>query len=228
MLVGIAAAIAASLLLQTLVSFGLALAGGVSAGLVLTRTLFGWQRDRYADRLLRQLPDMLQIVMSVVRAGLPVSEAFRIVAREMPEPTCSEFALVAEELALGHSADIALLGVHRRTGVSEFAIFSVTLSVQAKSGGGLVETIQNLADTLRERIALSGRATALSGEARLSSQILTAFPFVMAAALSVLHPGFFSPLLGDPRGRMLLAFALLCLVVGNIVMRMMIKKGTAV
>ena len=42
----------------------------------------------------RQLPDAIQLVTSTVRSGLPVNEAFRTIAREMPQPTAGQFAIV--------------------------------------------------------------------------------------------------------------------------------------
>jgi len=51
------------------------------AALVAVRGLFGWQRHRIADKLVRQLPDTIAMVTGAVRSGLPVNEAFRAIAR---------------------------------------------------------------------------------------------------------------------------------------------------
>jgi len=55
--------------------------------IMVVRGLFGWQQRRFANQLFRQLPDTIQLVTSTVRSGLPVNEAFRTIAREMPQPT---------------------------------------------------------------------------------------------------------------------------------------------
>lgn len=201
---------------------------GVVAGMIALRGLFGWQQDRYADRLLRQLPDTIEFVVSAVRAGLPISEAFHGVAREMRDPTREQFGHVVSELALGRPVDEAVLNVYLRTHVAEYGIFATALSVQAKSGGRLAETIQTLADTVRQRVALAGRAKALAGEARFSARVLTGVPVVAGCGLSVIHPGYLSPLLDDPRGRLMAAYGIISLLLGMLTMRRMIKKGTAV
>jgi tight adherence protein B len=225
---GVVGGVGACAVALTTLPFWAAVPVGVGAGLLLVRALFGWQEERYADRLLRQLPDTIELVVSAVRAGLPASEAFRGVAREMPDPTREQFRHVVSELALGRPADEALLNVYRRTRVSEYAIFAVTLSVQAKSGGRLAETIQTLAETVRQRIAIAGRAKALAGEAKLSGRVLASLPFLSGSALSVVHPGYLNPLLHDPRGRGLLAYGVVSLLFGVLTMRQMIKKGTSV
>lgn len=202
-------------------------AAPVTAALAI-RSLFTWQRERYADRLLRQLPDAIQVVVGAVRAGLPVTEAFGILSREMHEPTEGEFRRAVAELALGRRPDEVLLNIYRRTGIPEFAMFSVTLSVQAKAGGRLAETLAVMGDTIRERVAIAGRAKALAGEAKLSAQIVGVLPFLAAAGLSVIHPAQLAPFVTDPRGRLMLAYAVGSWLAGVLMMRWLIKKGTAV
>ncbi|MBS0561874.1 MAG: type II secretion system F family protein, partial [Proteobacteria bacterium] len=89
---------------------------------MIPRGIFGWEQDRYRDALFGQLPDAIEIVVSATRAGLPVAEAFRGIVREMPKPISHEFGRVMNEIALGVPPDEALMGVHDRTGLSEFAI----------------------------------------------------------------------------------------------------------
>src|SRR4051794_16702683 len=69
--------------------------------IMVVRFLFGWQQHRLANQLFKQLPDTIQLVTSTVRSGLPVNEAFLTIAREMPQPTAGQFAIVCSELSLG-------------------------------------------------------------------------------------------------------------------------------
>jgi tight adherence protein B len=130
-------------------------------------------------------------------------------------------------MSLGVAAEDALLGVHRRTRVTEYAIFAVTIGVQSKSGGRLAETIQNLAETVRQRLAIANRARALAGEAKISAIVLAALPFVAGAGLSVIQPGYLDPLFHDPRGNRMLVVAVVGMVLGIWTMRHMIIKATS-
>jgi tight adherence protein B len=204
-------------------SWGYSIAGAALMWIIVTRGIFGWQMDRYRSRLLRQLPDTIHLVISATRAGLPVSESFRTVMQEMPEPTKGEFARVVDEMAVGVAADEALLNLHRRTKVTEYAIFAVTIGVQARSGGRLAETITNLAETVRDRLAIAGKARALSAEARAAGVIMTMLPVISGLMLSVTRPGYLAPLFSDPRGQTMLATGVVLLILGTITMRQMIK-----
>lgn len=220
--VGFAAAWLAMLYFRPPAALGI----GVVVGLLLVRGLFNWEGRRYADRLRAQMPDMIELLASSVRAGLPVAEAFRTAAHELPLPTRTEFGRVAREMTLGSSAEDALMALYKRCGVSEYAIFAVTLGVQARSGGRLAETIQTLADTIRQRIALAQRASALAAEAKLSAYVLSVLPFLGGGAMALMQKGFMDPLLHDPRGQHLLLSGIVLLTLGQLTMRKMISSAT--
>jgi tight adherence protein B len=199
--------------------------GGILVGLALARGIFNWETRRYVARLQLQLPDAIEIIVSATRAGLPMLEAFRSVSREMPAPTGDEFARVVSEMALGTTAADALAAINRRTGLREYAIFAVTIGVQSRSGGRLAETIQKLAETVRTRLAINSRATALAGEAKVSAIILTALPFIAGLGLSVVRPGYLDPLFEKPQGQRLLTYAGLGIVLGILAMRQLILSA---
>ena len=200
----------------------------VVAAIFVVRALFGWERRRLANQLFRQLPDTLEIVMSAVRSGLPVNEAFRAVVREMPHPTREQFAIVCSELALGRPLEEAVEGVYRRTEVAEYGFFAVTLAVQMKAGGALAETLQTLANTVRQRVTLAARAKAMAGEVIFSSRALSLAPFIVGGILHMINPQLLDLLFTDPTGNRLLAYAGTSVLIGNLVMSWMIRRDTAI
>jgi tight adherence protein B len=195
--------------------------------IMVVRGLFGWQQRRLATQLFRQLPDTIQIVTSTVRSGLPVNEAFHTIAREMPQPTAGQFAIVCSELNLGRPPEEALEAVYRRTQVTEYAMCAVTLAVQMKSGGSLAETLQTLGEAVSQRVALAARAKALAAEVIFSSQALSYAPVIVAGLLYWINPRSIDLLFYDPTGNKLLAYAVVSVLVGNIVIRWMIRRDTA-
>ena len=199
----------------------------VAVALLVVRGVFGWQRSRVANQLFRQLPDAIQLVTSTVRSGLPVNEAFRTIAREMPQPTSREFATVCSELNLGRPPEEAVEGIYRRTLIPEYAMFAVTLAVQLKAGGSLAETLQTLAETVSQRVALAARAKALAGEVIFSSRALSLSPVIIGGLLYAINPQSIDLLFSDPTGNMLLAYAAGSVIVGHFVIRWMIRRETA-
>jgi tight adherence protein B len=199
----------------------------VIVAIMVVRGLFGWQQRRLANQLFRQLRDTIQLVTSTVRSGLPVNEAFRIISRQMPQPTAGQFAIVCSEVSLGRPPEDAVEAVYRRTRVVEYGMFAVTLAVQLKSGGSLAETLQTLGDTVSQRVALAARAKALAAEVIFSSQALSCAPLIVAGLLYWINPQSIDLLFYDPTGNKLLAYAVVSVLVGNLVIRWMIRRDTA-
>jgi tight adherence protein B len=226
--IGLLAGALAGFAMRSLLPVWLMPVVGLIVGLFVIRSLFGWQRYRYTDTLMRQLPDTLEIIVNAVRAGLPIIEACRAVTREIPEPTRQQFVMVLADAAAGRTAGEALRNVYLRTRLPEYAMFSVTLAVQSKSGGRLAETLNTLNDTVRKRVSLAGRAKALAGEAKLSANVLAGLPFAAGGLMYFTNPGSLSPLFTGSRGNILLAVGLTTLTIGVMTMRWMIKKGTTV
>jgi tight adherence protein B len=186
---------------------------------------FGWLDTRRIETLFRQFPDALGMVTRAVRVGIPVSEAIRSVARESPSETAAEFQRIADRLSIGLPIDQALAETAHRNGVPEYRFFATALALQNQTGGGLGETLENLAEVIRKRVALKERGYALAAEARTSAGILAVLPFFTVGILAVLSPGYVTMLFTDAGGQRILAAAIGLLLIGVLVMRSMIKRS---
>ncbi|MFL1463810.1 type II secretion system F family protein [Roseococcus sp. DSY-14] len=191
----------------------------------LPRTAFGALERARMEALLRQFPDALGQVTRSVRVGLPVVVALRNVAEEGPEPTRAEFRAVSDRLLVGMPLDQALLETAMRNGLPEYRFFATALALQARTGGALAATLENLAEVIRRRLALRQRGYALAAEARTSAAILAAIPFVTGAALLLLNPMYGAVLFNTEEGRTALALAGLLMALGLLSMRHLIRSA---
>jgi tight adherence protein B len=192
---------------------------------VLVRSVFKWMEQRYVDKLLVQFPDALGMIVRAVRVGIPVNVAIQSVALESRPESAREFTRAAEQLSLGTSVEDAVAAMARHSRLTEYRFFATALSLQSQTGGGLTETLENLADVIRKRVAMRARGNALSGEAKTSAGILACLPVFTTGALLVLTPSYANVLFNDPGGRRLLTVAVFMLCGGILVMRTMIKKA---
>ena len=58
-------------------------------------------------------------------------------------------------------------------------LFAISVDILAPTGGRLLTTIDNLVSTINERMRLEKDMQALTAQARTSSKILSALPFVI-------------------------------------------------
>lgn len=194
---------------------------------LLSRFIWGWRRDKRQNEILMQFPDALSMIVRSVRVGIPVSEAVRMVSRESPLPTSKIFGDLGNEMSIGVPLEAALAKSAERIGLPEYRFFATAISLQTQTGGALGETLENLADVIRRRVALKARGKALSSEARASAAVLALLPILTGGALCVLNPHYMSTLVTDPSGRRALGLAAVLLSSGLLGMRAIVRKVLA-
>jgi len=160
-----------------------------------------WLRRKRKKRILKfeaQLPDALDMIVRSLRAGHPATVAVALVAREMPDPIGTEFGILSDEITFGLSLEQAARKLTERVGFEGLNLLSVSLSIQAKTGGNLTEILANLSRVLRERRKLRMKIRSLSAEGRLSAIMISAFPFVMFGILALVAPTYYGDIWGNP------------------------------
>ena len=195
------------------------------AALLTCRSIYRWHDQKIRRVLFDQFPDALGMIVRSVRVGVPVSEAISIVAREAMDPTAREFGRVAEQVAIGSTMEEALRNMAERNSLPEYSFFAVTLSLQSQTGGGLTETLEGLAETVRKRAAARDRGSALAAEAKMSMYILAALPPCSGAILFIVNAPYIMLLFERQTGEKILAFACILWCVGMFSMRTLIRKS---
>jgi tight adherence protein B len=192
---------------------------------MLCRFAFHWSEQRRRNALYAQFPDALAMIVRAVRVGIPLSEGIHTVAREAMPPTAPEFGLLHDRVSIGVTLEDALREMAERNKLPEYRFFATALALQSRTGGGLSEALEGLADVMRRRLALKARGHALAAEAKTSIMILASLPFVAGGALAVLNPHYIGRLFTDPGCQKVLIAAIGLLGSGLLVMRGMIRKA---
>ncbi|MEQ8701462.1 MAG: type II secretion system F family protein [Bauldia litoralis] len=199
------------------------IAAGVAGGVVLPWAYIKRVVSKRIRRFIKQLPDALELMVRGVKAGLPVTESFQLVASEMDSPIADEFTNVSDAVKLGQNLDVALWDTEKRLPIPEWRFFIVSLAIQRETGGNLAETLSNLADVLRKRQHIKLKVKAFSSEARAGAWILGALPFVMFGIIYTLNRPYVMQLFEDSRGMFLIGAAGGSLLLGIVVMAKMIR-----
>jgi tight adherence protein B len=190
----------------------------------VTKFVFGWFNNKRNSTLLEQFPDALNTIVRCVRVGIPMGEALRTVAHDALEPTKSEFQILADKVAIGIPVDIALRELAIRIKLTEYQFFATAITLQSRSGGGITQTLETLAEVIRKRVGLRDRGYALTAEARTSAMILAVLPFVAGAALFVMQKHYIILLFDTASGQSCLAAALLLMGIGLGIIQYMISS----
>lgn len=201
----------------------LALAG-IPLGFVIPILLVANARTRRSQKITEQLPDALDMLTRSLQAGHGLASGFKLVATEMPLPIAVEFGRCFEEQNVGVEFRVAIENMTRRVPNNlDLRIFAVSIVIQHQTGGNLVDILQQISATLRERFKFYGKVRSLTAEGRASATILGAMPFVAALLITYLNPTYMKPLVEDPVGRMILMGGLGMWTLGFIWIRSLVK-----
>lgn len=196
---------------------------GLLAGLWLPHLAVGFLAARRVKRFTNLLPEAIGLMVRSIKSGLPITEAFQIIGREIPDPVGLEFRQVCDQIRIGQPVDQVLWDTAGRIGVPEMKFLVVTLAVQRETGGNLAETLENLDSILRRRRQMRLKVKALSSEARASAMIIGALPFLMTGVLSVADPGYLTVLFTTHLGNLLFGGGSLSMTLGVAVMAKMVR-----
>jgi len=212
---GLVAAVVAAAMLQNVL---LAAVIGVLGALVPT-ILLRTALSRRSDKMREQLPDVLTIMASSLRAGHSFLQALDTTAREIQAPANVEFQRLVAEIRLGRPAEDALEALADRVGSPDFRWAVLAVNIQREVGGNLAEILDNVSDTLRERATMRRQVRVLTAEGRLSAWVLAILPFAIALYMFAVNPKYISLLFTKQIGLVMLGVGGVLMVLGILWMR---------
>lgn len=208
----IGAGLIASFATQSPVLVVLIVGLGAAAPLVAIEIVHKRREARFHD----QLPDTLQLIGGALKAGYSFLQAIDMVVAETLPPMSDEFKRVLAESQLGLPVEQALDHMAERVDSTNFNWTVMAVKIQREVGGNLAEVLDILANTIRERDAVGRQIKTLTAEGRISAIILYVLPFVVAALLYVMNPGYLTPMFTTGAGIAMVSLATVMLIVGGV------------
>jgi len=174
-----------------------------------------------------QLPEALDFLARVLKAGHSLATGLQMAGDEIPEPLAGEFRRCYDQHSLGATLEASMKEMAERVGTPDFSFFVTAVLIQRTTGGDLAEVLTNIGNMVRARIRLQQHVKAITAEGRLVGYILLILPIIFWFVLYALNPRYARVLIDHkeyPEGFYALCAALTLQVLGLI----SIKKITSV
>ncbi len=168
-----------------------------------------------------QLASMLQLLSNSLKTGYAIDRALETVAAKSQPPTSTEFERVATEITLGTSVEDALSALLLRINSPDLEFIVTAILLHVRVGGNLAEVLDNISDTLRDRLQTKRDMSVLTAQSRASATIITGLPILLALGLYVFVPGYYSPMTSSWIGYVMLGIAGLLILIGNLIIQRM-------
>ncbi|TPW73188.1 type II secretion system F family protein [Schumannella sp. 10F1B-5-1] len=158
---------------------------GALVGAVLPLVLLGWRarRRRRATRVV--WPDVVDNLVSAVRAGMSLPEALAELGRSGPAPTRAAFAAADRELQATGDLGVAFDGLKDRLADPVADRIVETLRMAREVGGTELTTVlRGLAAYLRQDAALRSEVEARQGWVKNAARLGVAAPWIVLLLLA--------------------------------------------
>ncbi|MEA2708948.1 MAG: tight adherence protein [Phycisphaerales bacterium] len=163
-----------------------------------------------------QLPEALDFLARVLRAGHSLSTGMQMAAEEIPEPLATQFRRCYDSHSLGTPIETSMKEMAERVGTPDFSFFVTAVLIQRTTGGDLAEVLTNIGNMVRARIRLQQHVKAITAEGRLVGYILLVLPVIFYIALYLLNPKYARVLIDTREGFYVLLGALVLQMLGLI------------
>jgi tight adherence protein B len=173
------------------------------------------QRAIFAD----SLPGYLQDLASALRVGRSFAGALAVVADTADEPVRSELERAVTDEALGRPLEESLVAVAARMQATDMDQVALIAALNSRSGSNVAEALDRVADGARDRADMRREVKALTGQAKMSSSVLTAMPPLLLIFISFISPSYSRPLFHTTLGIVMLVISALMVMAGWKVMK---------
>jgi tight adherence protein B len=183
-------------------------------------------RRRQSERLRRveeQLPDALDYLSRALLAGHSLPMSVELLSEECDPPLSLELRKTVDEYNLGLSMDDALRNLMIRLPSVDIQFFVSAIQTQSRTGGSLHELLEDLSETIRDRMTLKRQVRALTANGRMTAVVLSALPFAVAGTMLYVNPDYFDLLLEHRLGPTFLFMALCGQILAYAVIRRIVN-----
>lgn len=170
-----------------------------------------------------QLGDSITLISNSLKSGHSFLQAIDSVAKEMPEPISKEFEKVLREIKLGILTEKALENLLFRVESEDLELMITAVMIQRQIGGNLSEILDNISNTIRDRVRLKGEISALTAQGRLSGIIVSLLPVVLSLLLFLVNPDYLMELFRTTIGLVMISAAITNELIGIILINKIVK-----
>jgi tight adherence protein B len=177
---------------------------GVIAAIIGPTAITNWMIRMRVKKLEEQIVSGIQTIASGVRAGLNLVQAMQLLARNASKPLSQEIAQLLREYEHGLTLEQAMAKTGRRIGSPTYRLLFSALETHRIRGGNLAETLESIADAIREIQRLEKQVETLTAQGRSAARMMAIMPLAILLVLYFIDKKSVSNLFTTQMGRFML------------------------
>ena len=154
-----------------------------------------------------QLIDGLTTISAGVKAGLTLVQSMEMLVDNQTGPIKQEFSQLLREYQMGRDLNQAMQSAANRIGSPLYRLTFTAIEMHRLRGGDTGESMDRLAEAVREIKKLEGKLDAITAQSRSQASMMAVMPFVFMFILYIIDPAGIQLLFTETIGRVLLLIA---------------------
>lgn len=180
--------------------------GGLS-GLLLPTLVLKYLNNQRNEKLEAQLIDGITVLSSGMRAGLNLGQSFELLVKNTSGPIHQEFGQLIREYQMGLDLTHAMHNAANRIKLQNYRLLFSALEMHRQRGGDTAQSLDRIADSVREIQTLEGKLDALTAKGRSQAWMMAVMPLVFLFMMLSIDNESTMLLFTEPVGRVLLLIA---------------------
>jgi tight adherence protein B len=170
-----------------------------------------------------QLGDATVMISNSLKAGYSFIQSIEMVAREMNGPIAEEFAYLIREINLGVDTEEGLNNLLERVRSDDMDLVITAVLIQRQVGGNLSTILDNISNTIRERVKIKGEVKTITAQGRISGMIISILPPGLGLVLCMINPEHMKVLFSDKLGIVIIGLSIFMELLGIYFIRRIVK-----
>jgi tight adherence protein B len=196
---------------------------GLGVGVLAVRAYIRRAKQRRLEAFIVQMPELARVLANATNAGLSIPTAIGVAGEELAAPAGVELQQVASSMRFGSDLESALDGMSARLPSREVAVLLSTLIVCARSGGSLVTSLRDIADTLEDRKETRREVRTTLAQSLATGYLVIGMGVGMLFLLNTIQPGSVEAMTGHPIGVAALVISGALFAMGFLLIRRMTR-----
>lgn len=196
--------------------------GSVSSSFIVV-AMTRWHLNKQLAQFEEGFPNAIGTLARCLSAGIALPSAIEQVHQRSAGFILQVFSQLSKQLAIGVSLDDALALVSTELNHHDFSLFAVTLRLNQRAGGQLVDILNQLANDMTVKRMQTKKLLAQTAGVRSSAKIIAAMVPILLAVFYFSAPHIFTYFKDDQSGQYIGIYAVVSIVLGLIIVRQMTR-----
>ena len=173
------------------------------------------RKDKLDKEFERQLPDNIDSLLAIIRAGMTPVQGYKMLSEEAPFPSNHEFRKLYNDIKTGGSQEKALSDFYDRHPINDIKLFTTGMVIAAEATPAVaINTLKTISMTIHMRKSQKQSAKSAIMQGKYAAILMSLVPVVSLAVMLTFMPDYMAPMLENDIGKIAIVFALIWDAIG--------------